>query len=39
MRGLGNDEPVASIAGEIVLEDHEFYDYDAKYLDEHGRSW
>ena len=33
---LGNDEPVASVAGEIVPEDHEFYDYDAKYLDEHG---
>jgi D-alanine-D-alanine ligase len=33
---LGNDEPVASIAGEIVPEGHEFYDYDAKYLDEHG---
>jgi D-alanine-D-alanine ligase len=33
---LGNDDPVASIAGEIVPEGHEFYDYDAKYLDEHG---
>ena len=33
---LGNDEPVASVAGEIVPEDHEFYDYDAKYLDERG---
>ena len=30
---LGNDEPRASIAGEIVP-CKEFYDYDAKYLDE-----
>jgi D-alanine-D-alanine ligase len=30
---LGNDEPVASIAGEIVPS-AEFYDYTAKYLDE-----
>ena len=33
---LGNDDPVASIAGEIVPRGHEFYDYEAKYLDEHG---
>ncbi|HJV05581.1 MAG TPA: D-alanine--D-alanine ligase family protein [Actinomycetota bacterium] len=33
---LGNDDPVASVAGEIVPEGHEFYDYDAKYVDEHG---
>jgi D-alanine-D-alanine ligase len=32
---LGNDEPVASVPGE-VLPSHEFYDYEAKYLDEHG---
>jgi D-alanine-D-alanine ligase len=32
---LGNDDPVASTAGE-VRPSHEFYDYDAKYLDEHG---
>lgn len=30
---LGNDEPKASIAGEIIP-CHEFYDYDAKYLDD-----
>jgi D-alanine-D-alanine ligase len=30
---LGNDKPAASIAGEIVPFT-EFYDYDAKYLDE-----
>jgi D-alanine-D-alanine ligase len=33
---LGNDDPVASVCGEIVPHGHDFYDYDAKYLDEHG---
>jgi D-alanine-D-alanine ligase len=33
---LGNDDPVASTAGEIVPVGHEFYDYDAKYLDDRG---
>jgi D-alanine-D-alanine ligase len=33
---LGNDDPVASVAGEIVPTGHEFYDYEAKYLDEDG---
>lgn len=33
---LGNDDPVASVCGEIVPRGHEFYDYEAKYLDEHG---
>jgi D-alanine-D-alanine ligase len=33
---LGNDEPEASVVGEIVPA-HEFYDYDAKYLDEGSR--
>jgi D-alanine-D-alanine ligase len=33
---LGNDDPVASVAGEIVPKGHEFYDYEAKYLDENG---
>ncbi|MDP9329816.1 MAG: D-alanine--D-alanine ligase [Actinomycetota bacterium] len=33
---LGNDDPVASIAGEVVPTGHEFYDYEAKYLDEKG---
>jgi D-alanine-D-alanine ligase len=32
---LGNDEPVASCLGEIIPQ-HEFYSYEAKYLDEHG---
>jgi D-alanine-D-alanine ligase len=32
---LGNDEPVASIAGEIVVNHPDgFYSYDAKYLDD-----
>jgi D-alanine-D-alanine ligase len=34
---LGNADPRASIPGEIVTGgSHSFYDYDAKYLDEHG---
>jgi len=33
---LGNDDPVASVAGEIVPQGHEFYDYAAKYLDDRG---
>lgn len=32
---LGNDEPMASVPGEIIPT-HEFYDYEAKYIDEHG---
>lgn len=32
---LGNDEPQASIIGEIVTSDG-FYSYERKYLDEHG---
>lgn len=34
---LGNENPVASVAGEIIAH-HEFYSYDAKYIDEHGAS-
>lgn len=30
---LGNDQPIASVAGEIVP-CHEFYDYQAKYLED-----
>ena len=33
---LGNDDPVASVAGEVVPTGHEFYDYEAKYLDQAG---
>ncbi len=32
---LGNDKPMASVPGEI-LPRHEFYSYEAKYLDENG---
>jgi D-alanine-D-alanine ligase len=32
---LGNEEPAASVPGEIIST-HEFYSYDAKYLDENG---
>lgn len=32
---LGNDDPIASVVGEIVPgENHEFYDYEAKYVDD-----
>jgi D-alanine-D-alanine ligase len=33
---LGNDSPIASIPGEI-LPSREFYDYEAKYMDENSR--
>jgi len=33
---LGNDDPIASVPGEIVP-GHEFYDYEAKYIDEGSR--
>src|SRR3989442_11047179 len=33
---LGNDEPQASVVGEVVPA-HEFYEYEAKYLDEGSR--
>jgi D-alanine-D-alanine ligase len=32
---LGNEDPIASIPGEIITR-HEFYSYEAKYLDEKG---
>jgi len=32
---LGNDNPIASMPGE-VLPQHEFYSYEAKYIDENG---
>jgi D-alanine-D-alanine ligase len=32
---LGNDKPLASLPGEIVTR-HEFYSYDAKYIDDNG---
>ncbi len=32
---LGNEKPIASVPGEIIAE-HDFYDYDAKYIDDKG---
>ncbi|MCL2805027.1 MAG: D-alanine--D-alanine ligase [Treponema sp.] len=32
---LGNEDPIASVPGEIIPS-HDFYSYDAKYLDEKG---
>jgi D-alanine-D-alanine ligase len=34
---LGNDEPLASVAGEIVAS-NEFYDYNAKYIDNQSQT-
>ena len=37
---LGNDEPQASIPGEIVVSHPDgFYSYDAKYVDPDGAAW
>ena len=37
---LGNDDPQASIPGEIVVHHKDgFYSYDAKYVDPDGASW
>lgn len=33
---LGNDEPVASLPGEIIPQSADFYDYKAKYVDANG---
>jgi D-alanine-D-alanine ligase len=32
---LGNENPIASVPGEVIP-NHEFYSYDAKYIDENG---
>ena len=32
---LGNEEPIASVPGEVIPT-HDFYSYEAKYLDENG---
>ena len=32
---MGNDNPIASIPGEVIAQ-HEFYDYEAKYIDDNG---
>ena len=34
---LGNDNPIASLPGEIIL-GHEFYDYEDKYIDNASRT-
>jgi D-alanine-D-alanine ligase len=37
---LGNDDPVASVPGEILVHHQDgFYSYDAKYVDPNGASW
>ncbi|KKQ23868.1 MAG: D-alanyl-alanine synthetase A [Candidatus Roizmanbacteria bacterium GW2011_GWC2_37_13] len=32
---MGNDKPIASVLGEVIPH-HEFYSYEAKYIDENG---
>ena len=32
---LGNDHPIVSVPGEVIS-NHDFYSYEAKYIDEHG---
>ena len=32
---LGNDDPISSVPGEVISR-HEFYSYEAKYIDEKG---
>ena len=32
---IGNEEPIASLPGEIIVQ-HDFYSYDAKYIDDQG---
>ena len=32
---LGNDDPIASVPGEVIAQ-HDFYSYEAKYIDENG---
>lgn len=36
MSVLGGRRPQASVAGEVIPKGHEFYDYEAKYIDETG---
>jgi len=37
---LGNDRPVASVPGEIIVHHRDgFYSYDAKYVDADGADW
>jgi D-alanine-D-alanine ligase len=38
MSVLGGRFPQASVAGEVIPSGHEFYDYEAKYIDETGAS-
>jgi len=35
---LGNNDPIASLPGEVKSA-HDFYSYEAKYMDEKGQYW
>jgi D-alanine-D-alanine ligase len=38
IEGFGDDPPEASVVAEVIVEGHEFYDFEAKYLpEEHTR--
>ncbi len=36
---MGNEEPIASLPGEVIAHGHEFYSYEAKYCDDKGVSF
>ncbi len=36
---LGNENPIASLPGEIIPKKHEFYSYEAKYIDQDGAEY
>ena len=33
---MGNDDPIASVPGEVKVVKDDFYSYETKYIDEHG---
>lgn len=33
---IGNEDPLASLPGEVIAHGHEFYTYEAKYIDDKG---
>ncbi len=33
---IGNEDPIASLPGEVIAEAHDFYSYEAKYIDDKG---
>jgi D-alanine-D-alanine ligase len=33
---IGNEDPIASLPGEVIAHGHDFYSYEAKYIDDQG---